>query len=115
MLVEARRVLRPGGCLVLIDVTSASREPVTVGASSYHPAERLLETLTDCGFAVGDHAAGHTRLHDWALADHEIAREIARTRRGEAGFEQWLDDRRRLERLMHSDRVLMFGVCARST
>jgi SAM-dependent methyltransferase len=112
MITEVRRVIRPGGRFVVIDLASASSAPVKIGSRLYMPAERIVGSLGGSGFEVTDQAVGLTSLSDWALADDAIAREIARQRRGDPDFEHWLDDRRRFERLMSSDAVVMIGLAA---
>jgi hypothetical protein len=112
MIAEARRVIEPEGRFVLIDLASASSEDVGIGSSVYWSAERILASLVASGFDVVDEAVGLTSLSDWALADDVIARDIAQRRRGESAFAQWLDDRRRLERVMSSDRVVMVAFAA---
>ena len=112
LVVEARRALAPEGRLVLVDLASSSDRDVRFGGSAIPSAERVLAMLERSGFTVDEQAVGQTSLSDWALADLDVAREIARTRRNEPDFDRWVDDRRRLERLMSSDRVVMFGVSA---
>jgi SAM-dependent methyltransferase len=112
MMAEARRVTKPGGRFVVIDLASATSTAERVGGSIYPSAERILAWLVESGFDVVDEAVGLTSLSDWALADDEIARDVARRRRGESGFAQWLDDRRRFERVMSSDRVVMVAFAA---
>jgi SAM-dependent methyltransferase len=112
LMVEARRVTKPAGRFVVIDLASATSSAERVGSSIYLPAERILTSLVESGFDVIDEAVGLTSLSDWALADDEIARDVARRRRGESEFAHWLDDRRRLERVMSSDRVVMVAFAA---
>ncbi len=112
LVAEAARALMPEGRLVLVDLASSSSRDVRFGTSSIPSAERVMSMLERCGFRVDEQAVGQTNLSDWALGDLDVAREIARTRRSEPDFERWVDDRRRLERLMSSDRVVMFGVSA---
>ncbi|HWM18624.1 MAG TPA: class I SAM-dependent methyltransferase [Ilumatobacteraceae bacterium] len=113
MMSEARRVIQEQGCFVVVDLASASSRPASVGGKVFPSAERILGSLADAGFALADQAIGVTSLSDWALADAAIARDIADRRRGEAAFDHWLDDRRRFERMMSSDRVIMIGVAVR--
>jgi SAM-dependent methyltransferase len=113
MLSQVRRILREQGRFVVVDMASASSLPVRAGAKVFAPAERILASLSDAGFDVIDQAIGLTDLSDWALADADIARDIAAHRRGVAEFEHWLDDRRRFERMMSSNRVMMLGVAAK--
>ena len=112
MMSELRRVIGAHGRLVVVDVASASSRSVRAGDKVFSSVERILGSLSDAGFHVVDQAIGVTSLSDWALADADIARDVAVHRRGVAEFEFWLDDRRRFERLMSSNRVMMIGVAA---
>ena len=113
MMSEVRRVIREQGRFVVVDVVSASSRAVRAGDKVFSSVERILGSLSDSGFDVVDQAIGLTSLSDWALADADIARDVAVQRRGVAEFEYWLDDRRRFERMMSSNRVVMVGVAAR--
>jgi SAM-dependent methyltransferase len=107
---EVRRVLRPSGVFVALDLASSTAEDVTIGRSVYRGSERVLEQLRAVGFEVRDLATAHTSVGDWALADEDVVREISRARRGDRSFERWVDDRRHLQRVMDSGRVLMTGL-----
>ena len=113
MMSEVRRVIREQGRFVVVDLASASSHSVRAGDKVFSSVERILASLSDAGFDVVDQAIGLTSLSDWALADADIARDVAAHRRGVAEFEYWLDDRRRFERMMSSNRVMMIGVAAR--
>jgi SAM-dependent methyltransferase len=114
MMSEVRRVIREQGRFVVVDLASATSLAVHVGDKVFASVEQILGSLSDTGFEVVDQAIGLTSLSDWALADADIARDVAAHRRGVAEFEYWLDDRRRFERMMSSDRVMMIGVAVRS-
>jgi SAM-dependent methyltransferase len=112
MIAEVRRVIMPAGRFVIVDLASASSSALNIGSSVYASGERIMESLVDAGFDVIDQAVGLSSLSDWALADAEIARDVAGRRRGHSDFERWLNDRRRFERVMNSDRVVMVGFAA---
>jgi SAM-dependent methyltransferase len=113
MMSEVRRVIREQGRFVVVDLASASSRAVRAGDKVLSSVERIVGSLSDSGFEVVDQAIGLTSLSDWALADADVARDVAVHRRGVAEFEYWLDDRRRFERMMSSNRVMMVGVAAR--
>jgi ubiquinone/menaquinone biosynthesis C-methylase UbiE len=113
MMSEVRRVIREQGRFVVVDLASASSLSVRAGDRLFSSVERILRSLSNSGFDVVDQAIGLTSLSDWALADADVARDVAVHRRGVAEFEYWLDDRRRFERMMSSNRVMMVGVAAR--
>jgi len=113
MMSEVRRVIRGQGRFVVVDLASASSRSVRAGDKVFSSVERILCSLSDSGFEVVDQAIGLTSLSDWALADADIARDVAVHRRGLAEFEHWRDDRRRFERMMSSNRVMMVGVAVR--
>ena len=110
MMSEVRRVIREQGRFVVVDLASASALAVRAGDKVFSPVERILGSLSDSGFEVVDQAIGLTNVSDWALADADIARDVAVHRRGVAEFEYWLDDRRRFERMMSSSSVMMVGL-----
>ena len=110
---EVRRVIREQGRFVVVGLASASSLPVRAGDKVFSPVERILGSLSDSGFEVVDQAIGLTSVSDWALADADIAHDVAVHRRGVAEFEDWLDDRRRFERMMSSNRVMMVGIAVR--
>ena len=109
---EVCRVMTPAGRFAVVDLVSASSDSVRIGSRVYPPAEGVARSIIASGFDLVDEAIGLTSLSDWALADEQVGREVARRRRGELEFEHWLDDRRRLERLMSSDRIVMAGFAA---
>jgi SAM-dependent methyltransferase len=110
---EVRRVIEDEGRFVVVDLASASSSSVRAGDKVFSSVERIHGSLSDSGFELVDQAIGLTTLSDWALADADIARDIAAHRRGRAEFEYWLDDRRRFERMMSSNRVMTVGVAVR--
>jgi len=112
MIAEVRRVIKDGGRFLVIDPASASSTPLRIGSRNFQSAEGIVGSLDDAGFDVTDAAVGLTSLSDWALADGDIAREVARQRRGDSEYDHWLDDRRRFERVMSSERVVMVGFSA---
>ena len=112
---EVCRVMMPAGRFAVVDLVSASSISVRVGSRVYPPAESIAGSIIESGFDLVDEAIGLTTLSDWALADEQVARDVARRRRGEPAFEHWLDDRRRRERLMSSDRIVMAGFAATPT
>jgi SAM-dependent methyltransferase len=113
MMSEVRRVIREQGCFVVVDLASASSLAVRAGNKVFSSVERILGSLSESGFEAVDQAIGTTSLSDWALADADIARDIAAHQRGLAEFEYWLDDRRRFERMMSSNRVMMVALAVR--
>jgi SAM-dependent methyltransferase len=112
---EVFRVMMPEGRFAVIDLVSASSHSVRVGSRVYPPAEGIAGRIVESGFELVDEAIAHTSLSDWALEGEQVAREVARTRRGDMEFEHWLDGRRRLERVMSSDRIVIAGFAARPT
>ena len=112
---EMRRVMLPKGHVTVVDLVSASSDAVRIGSRVYPPAEAVAGSIIESGFDLVDEAIGLTSLSDWPLVDEQIAREVARTRRDDLEFEHWIDDRRRLERLMSSDRIVVAGFAAIAT
>lgn len=107
LLADVRRVLRPGGRLGLSDLC-ATGTTFAAGPNVLRSLDDLLALLGAGGFDVVDAGAGDPLLRTaWHQVSAAAGREVDRRHRHEARHAAVREDRRHVDRLLRSGRVLV--------
>lgn len=103
---RAREVLVPGGRLCMIGLVSADEERTSPRSLRVSSLDRLRTELGRANFSEPQCALASAELGEWMMIESALAGHIARERRGGERYDEWVDHRRLVQRLI-DDRELL--------
>ncbi len=111
---EARRLLRAGGCIGVIDLFAARADVHREGPNTFRSIPAVLDTLGHAGFDVVDVGCGAvTPANEWQALARAIDLLVRERYRDDPGFAAWDADQQHLSRMVDEGNVMAGCLVAR--
>ena len=107
---ELQRVLRPNGRVAVTDIWSTTADTFTEGPNTFRSLEDFDRSLRERGLGTVHAAVAETSTGWWASAGEQVDDEIVERHDADAGFDEWVEDRRHLQEIIDAGRVVAAGV-----
>lgn len=107
---ELQRVLRPDGRVAVTDIWSTTADTFIEGPNTFRSLEDFDRSLRDRGLGTVHAAVADTSTGWWASAGEQVDDEIVTRHSADAGFDEWVADRRHLEEIISAGRVVAAGL-----
>jgi ubiquinone/menaquinone biosynthesis C-methylase UbiE len=110
---ELQRVLKPAGCVCIIDLVANGRTTITASPNWFRPLDGIEREMGPM-FEVVDRAFAEPESGSWTRAGEPITQRIVRTCRSEHWFDTWQADQDHLAGFLSSGDVLIGATVMRS-